>query len=816
MTERMNFLQPARVACAGWLFLWFASDAHGEGPSLKFLESEGVVEAANLPVSEFVPAEILQVHVISGNDAATVDVPAVAGTYASTQGTLRFTPRFGFEPGIRYQARLHVGGAEIPLIQFGIERPKRETSTTVTAIYPSIDAIPENHLRFYVHFSAPMSRGFATRHLALMNEDGTKVDLPFLELDEELWDPEGKRLTLFFDPGRVKRGLKPREESGPVLVAGKTYTLVVSEEFQDANALPLKGEFRRTFRATPVDYTQPDPAKWRLSLPRPGTSAKLQVTFEAPLDHGMLQRMIEIYRAGGARIDGEIEIGKNERVWSFTPEEPWKIGRYVLRIDRLLEDSCGNSIERHFEVARAERTVPVPKEQFTEIAFEIGRPDESASNRHWGEWRGPHRSGISSERDLPVSWSPGELLVWKTKTAGPGASTPIVWGNRVFITAQTGRDAKIQRPGVVLSHADDELQLCVQCFRRTDGELLWEKRIEPSGTLTPTHTLHNQCTPSCVTDGECVIAWFATGQLFCFDMDGNEQWSRNLAEAYGDFDLLWAHASSPTLYEDLVYVLCDHNPQANLVALNKSTGEEVWKAGRGSGLRSYSTPLIHEQPGSAPQIIVNSNPGIDGYDARSGRHLWTFEEFCKVPVPVPVAVSGTLFTSRGYTSGPFMALPIPVPDSAAPSAKRTKKDAIWRMPSRAPYVSSPLAYHGRIYLASENGQVICLDQKSGEIHWSRKLGTTFWASPVAGDGKVYLLDEAGEMIVLSDGPELTVLARNTVPISKGERMLGSPSISHGCLFYRSESSLFCVGTRKGRKSESHVPPNQNGSELRRN
>lgn len=800
MSKLQKLSMPARVLCAGWLtiFQFCTGSTRGEEPRLEFLESEGVVEVTNLPETGQSPAITLSIHVLADPGLSATDLPAVAGGYTVTNEALRFQPRFKFEPGLRYQARLHLEGSDDQSIEFGIAKENRVPSTIVTSIYPSGDALAENHLRFYVHFSAPMNRGSAYRHIHLLNEDGTAVDMPFLELDEELWDPEGKRLTLFFDPGRVKRGLKPHEESGPVLIAGKKYTLVVNEAFQDANGLPLKQPYTRMLRAGPVDYTQPDPSKWSVTVPKLATESALILKFQAALDHGMLQRMIGVFGPEGNRIDGTIAIAADETEWQFKPTVPWTEGSFTLRVNRLLEDSCGNSIERHFEVARAERTVPAPTEQFTRIPFKIGAHTAAAVNRNWGEWRGPQRSGISMEHNLPVSWSPSELLIWHVKTAGPGASTPIVWGDRVFLTAQTGRDAKIQRPGVVLSRADESLQLCVQCFRRMDGTLLWEKRIEPNGTFTPTHSLHNQCTPSCVTDGERVIAWFATGQLFCFDMDGNEQWSRNLANDYGEFDLLWAHASSPTLFGNLLYVLCDHNPQANLIALDKSTGTEVWKAARGKGLRSYSTPVVYDPADEEPQLIINSNPGIDGYDARTGQHLWAFEEFCKVPVPVPVAVGKTLFASRGYTNGPFMALPIPPRKTGEPNVpKRTPKDTTWRMASRAPYVSSPLVYNGRVYLASETGRVQCLDQSSGEILWSRKIGKTFWASPVAGDGMVYLLDEAGEMIVLSDGPELAVLARNRVPVPDGERMLGSPSISHGCLFFRSESRLFCIGKQSG-------------------
>lgn len=808
--SRNSFLYPSKQlpSVTQLILCWLLAGAgawaeDGDTPAIQYLPDEGAILVTGITKAEDAATEeLLQIYIVNHDVELKRDTPPIAGTYSSTASTIRYTPLFGFEAGMRYCAKLNRIGV-VPLI-FSPEKKQLKPTTTVSAIYPGGDILPENQLRFYLHFSAPMNRGFASGKVKLFSSNREQVDLPFLELNQELWDPEHRRLTLFFDPGRVKRGLKPHEDNGPVLVAGETYTLVVEESFEDANGLPLASSFRKTFRAGPVDYTQPDPAQWVLSPPVPDTSEPLTITFEAPLDHGMLQRMITVLDSRGERVDGNITVGQNETTWSFSPEAPWKSGEFKVRVDRLLEDSCGNSIERHFEISRAERKLNLPQQPYTTIKFHVGSTETGKPpHQNWGEWRGPHRTGISSETNLPVSWNPGELLVWKTETAGPGASTPIVWGDRVFITAQTGRDAKIRRPGVVLSRADDELRLCIQCFSRTDGELLWEHRMKPTGTLTPTHSLHNQCTPSCVTDGERVIAWFATGQLHCFDMEGKPLWQRDLAEDYGAFDLLWAHASSPTLFGDLVYVLCDHNPQANLIALSIKNGEEVWRVNRGSGLRSYSTPLVNHSKDQNPQLIINSNPGIDGYDARTGKHLWHFEEFCKVPVPVPSVVNGTLYASRGYSNGPFMAMPLPEidhPASAATAAvvQLSKTDTTWRLASRAPYVSSPLVYNGRIYLASEDGQVRCHNQDSGEILWSRKLGNTFWATPVAGDGKVYLLDETGEMIVLADGEKLTVLSRNHVPLADGERMLGSPSISHGCLFFRSESHLFSVGVRQNR------------------
>jgi hypothetical protein len=195
-----------------------------------------------------------------------------------------------------------------------------------------------------------MSQGQAYRHLHLLDSAGKDVAWPFLVLDEELWDPTGQRFTLFFDPGRIKRDLKPREELGPALIAGQRYTFVVDRGWEDAQGSPLKEGFRKAFEVVPPDAQQPDPEKWNLRVPTaPGTEA-LDVTFTESLDHALLHRMLWIVDAKGERVPGKITVTDEETRWHFTPDKPWTAGRYRLMIDTALEDLAGNSVAHPFEV----------------------------------------------------------------------------------------------------------------------------------------------------------------------------------------------------------------------------------------------------------------------------------------------------------------------------------------------------------------------------------------------------------------------------------------------------------------------------------
>ncbi len=305
------------------------------------------------------------------------DTPAMLGSYSVRDGAVRFEPRFPFAIGTRYRvvfnpARLPRPPADTkPLtMRFTDILPKR-TRTVVTQVYPTADRLPENQLKFYLHFSEPMSRGDVYKHITLLDAAGKKVERPFLELDQELWSPDGMRFTLFFDPGRVKRGLKPREEVGPSLIEGKQYTLVIDRAWRDADDVPLRESYRKTFRVGPPDDSRPDPKKWKLDAPPAGSPKPLTVRFEKPLDHALLQRMLWVTDAKGRKLPGTIHVTGGETRWQFTPKEAWRAGAYSLVADTRLEDLAGNSIARPFEVDIL-RSIPREiKQETTGISFKV-------------------------------------------------------------------------------------------------------------------------------------------------------------------------------------------------------------------------------------------------------------------------------------------------------------------------------------------------------------------------------------------------------------------------------------------------------------
>ncbi len=294
---------------------------------------------------------------------------AMLGSWKVEKETLCFAPRFPLSRGVPYRVVVKIDGKATEKI-VSLPKPQSKPSTVVSEVYPTADKLPENQLKFYLHFSAPMAQGGVYEHLSLVDADGKKVELPFLELDQELWDRSGRRFTLFFDPGRVKRGLKPREEFGPVLEEGKRYSLVIERSWLDAEGNPLKQRHVKSFSVGPPDDVQPDIKTWKLKQPTNPT-APLVVTFPESMDHALALRMIWIEDERGERVDCKSELSDRETVLTLTPEKPWKSGRYHLVADNRLEDLAGNSLGRLFEVDVLQPVDRQLKTETVKVPFEL-------------------------------------------------------------------------------------------------------------------------------------------------------------------------------------------------------------------------------------------------------------------------------------------------------------------------------------------------------------------------------------------------------------------------------------------------------------
>ena len=419
----------------------------------------------------------------------------------------------------------------------------------------------------------------------------------------------------------------------------------------------------------------------------------------------------------------------------------------------------------------------------------------------WPHWRGPSGSGTSPESGLPVRWSSTENVAWKAPITGLGVSTPIVVGDLVVVTSQVGAGVRQggNHPRLVqgsdaaaageralggsrAATDGERTMFVVEAFHRGDGRRAWQYQVEAQGGLPGVHDKHNLASPSPASDGQRVFAWFGTGQVVALDLSGKLVWQRHLGKEISPFNVIWGHSSSPTVFGDSLLLLCDHEPSSYLLALDTRTGQQRWRADRGKGRMSYSTPLVVDTP-SGPEVIVNSSERVDAYDPRTGTLLWYTGGTNRFPIPMPVFHDGVIYMSRGYRSSPYMAI--------RPGGRGdvSKTHVVWESATGAPYISSLVYYDGLIYMATDVGAVSVVEAASGQRVSQQRVEGVFSASPVAGDGKVYFVSENGETIVMQAGRTPTVLSRNDI----GERSVASPAISNGQIFIRTDDHVFAIG-----------------------
>ncbi len=334
-------------------------------------------------VSDAEWAELFRVTVVREDrekDDDSIDIPPVTGSYhVGGDGLLRFTPMFPFDPGRPYSARFdptklpgRAAAAIDPIVAVvALPKPDVTPTTVVERIFPSGDRIPENQLKLYLHFSAPMSNVDGLEYLSLLDARGRAVEEPFLPLGREFWDPDHLRYTVFFDPGRIKQGLALNERLGRPLQEGETYTLAVDPGWPDAQGNPLQAAFEKRFTVGPADMTPLDLATWRLRVPARDSMQRLVISFPEPLDHALMRRAVGIEDEVGRLVEGEVEIGSWETRWMLTPSRPWAPGAYSLVVSPIVEDLAGNRVGTPFEIDIFEQVDTTDGGEQLNIPFEI-------------------------------------------------------------------------------------------------------------------------------------------------------------------------------------------------------------------------------------------------------------------------------------------------------------------------------------------------------------------------------------------------------------------------------------------------------------
>lgn len=418
---------------------------------------------------------------------------------------------------------------------------------------------------------------------------------------------------------------------------------------------------------------------------------------------------------------------------------------------------------------------------------------------NWPGWRGPGELGISEEKGIPVNWDMTKNVKWKAEVPGLGHSSPIVWENRVFVTTAVSSNPKddywekgFPRTSQGGPNAA-EISWKVLCFDRDTGKLLWEQTAIRKKPEHGRQTKNSYASQTPVTDGTYVYAFFGSQGMYCYDFQGKLIWSKNL----GSFTMRadWGTASSPVLYKDLLIQTCDQETGGSfIIALDKKTGDTKWKMDRDEA-SSWSTPYLYLQ-GARPELVVNATNAIRSYDPSTGKLLWE----CRGPAtsittPTPTFSNGLIIVSSGFVMDPVRPITAFRPGATGnitlKKGETSSEYIAWRQPTAAPYIPSPIAYGGHIFVLFDQGFIACYDAKTGkEIYGKTRIeaGATFSASPVAVDGKLYCMSEDGEVYVISAGPKYELLAKNSI----GEGMMASPAVSDGKMFVRTINHLYCI------------------------
>src|SRR5262245_36268008 len=431
-------------------------------------------------------------------------------------------------------------------------------------------------------------------------------------------------------------------------------------------------------------------------------------------------------------------------------------------------------------------------------------PSSPASSRgSWPSFRGPGASGIAEGMNLPDAWdgAKGDHVLWRTPIPGLAHSSPVVWGDRIFVTsAVSGRAGASFRPGLYgdgdASDDRSSQKWMIYAIDKRTGRIAWERVAHEGEPRNKRHVKSTYASASPATDGRIVVAWFGSEGLYAYDVNGTFLWKVDLGRVnLGAYDIPtfeWGPASSPIIWNGLVIVQCDTQADSFLLAVKADTGETVWKTTRDE-LPSWGTPTI-AVTSSGPQLVTNASNFIRGYDPATGKELWRLGGSSKITAPTPVFDEGlfVVASGRGPERPIFVVRPEARGDVTLASGKTSSDAVVWSRTGRGSYMPTPLIYQGVVYVLANNGVFDAYDLKTGEEVYRQRLeriGNGFSASPVAADGKIYLSNEDGDMLVVAAGRAFRQIAAN----SMGDLLMATPALSDGAMYVRTSKSLFAIG-----------------------
>lgn len=397
-------------------------------------------------------------------------------------------------------------------------------------------------------------------------------------------------------------------------------------------------------------------------------------------------------------------------------------------------------------------------------------------SENWPRFRGPTGQGETSETDLPMRWSPDSNIAWKIAIPGLSWSSPIVFGDRIFLTTAMQNDISCR----------------VLCVDRKDGNILWNNEVFQQ-VPRKKERLNSYATPTPVTDGEKVYALFGDGSIAALNYDGTVAWTNREAEFYSQHGL----GASPIIYENLLIMTFDGSSRTGnkrvgwqlpwdksyVIALDKHTGKVKWKTMRGMSRISHVTPAILREPGRSDLILSPAGDVIQAFDPKDGKIAWTVESSGEGVVPSAVIGDGLIFTISGFMKHQIRTV------RTGGEGNITKTHVAWEDNRAISKVPSMVYKEPYLFSVSDNGIAICRDAESGKIIWQERIGGDHYASPIVSGNKIYFLSLEGETVIIDAGPEFNILARNSIE----ERCQASIAVSRGQLFIRSDKSLFCIG-----------------------
>ena len=425
----------------------------------------------------------------------------------------------------------------------------------------------------------------------------------------------------------------------------------------------------------------------------------------------------------------------------------------------------------------------------------------NGNGSNWAQWRGPGGLGVSMEAGLPTEWSPTTNIVWKTAIPGRGHSSPIVWGDRIFLTTSfkgelvPGRKAPVHpdfnnRPGYVHPDAVDiEYKHAVKVIAidAANGKIVWERTAYDGLMYDDHHRKNTYASPTMAADGRLAYAFFESLGLYAYGFDGTLKWHSDLG---GVIKAGLGPGTSPVLYEDLVILQCDQEMGAGsfIVALDRASGREVWRTAR-TNRRSWATPLL-VRAGDHDELIASGAESVIAYDPATGKERWRANGTQSHPIPSPVAGHGLVFMTAGSQAKRALAIRLGGTGNLTDSPS-----IVWRYNKGTAYVPSPILYGKYLYLMTDTGLLTCLDAVTGERMYEGgrvPVPATFTASAVAFDDRIFLTSEDGDTFVIKAGPAHEVLRTNSV----GEPVYASPAIANGRIYIRGEHHLFAIGNAR--------------------